>query len=161
MDFISACECLSWGKSGTFGGLTRICTGRVQSGWTKVEIPTFAENSAAKMGHPLPVLLACVHDCRGIAWSFLCGSRRAALSVLHKIEEGLVDAAVVGEFGVEGGGHGASLPDGDGVGAFGSNHFHTGADAGDFWGADEDHFERRFSEQALGDGGAGLRPEAV
>src|ERR1700686_3260144 len=104
MDFISACECLSWGKSGTFGGLTRICTGRVQSGWTKVEIPTFAENSAAKMGHPLPVLLACVHGFRGIAWSFLCGSRRSALSVFHKIEEGPGGGG--GGGGVRGGGGG-------------------------------------------------------
>lgn len=54
-----------------------------------------------------------------------------------------MDADVVGKFGVECGGHGASLPDSDGVGAFGGEDFDSFAEAFDLGGADEDHFERR------------------
>ena len=65
------------------------------------------------------------------------------LSIFDEIEEGLVDAGISGKFGMECGRHGSSLPDGDGVGAFGGEDFDAFADALDFGGADEDHFERR------------------
>ena len=56
-----------------------------------------------------------------------------------------MDAGIVGEFGMEGGGHGGSLPDGDrGCLAFGGDDFDAGADMLDFRGADEDHFQRRL-----------------
>ena len=55
-----------------------------------------------------------------------------------------MDASVVGEFGVERCGHHCSLPDCNWVfvAAFGGDDFDAGADALDFWGADEDHFQR-------------------
>ena len=56
---------------------------------------------------------------------------------------------IVGEFGVEGCGHGSSLPDGDRVRSFGGDDFDGGSDAGNLWGADEDHFERGFSHPLL------------
>src|SRR3984885_5385484 len=63
-----------------------------------------------------------------------------------QIEEGLVNASVVGKFGVEGGGHDSSLADRYRIFAFGGEDFHVGAEAFNFWGTDEDHFERRGSE---------------
>src|SRR5208283_1113110 len=54
-----------------------------------------------------------------------------------------------GEFGMEGGGHDSSLPDCYRIGAFSGEDFHAGTDAFNFWGADEDHFERRRSELAV------------
>src|ERR1700688_1051978 len=55
-----------------------------------------------------------------------------------------MDAGIVGEFRVKGRGHGSSLPDGDRIGAFGGDDFDARADAGNFWGTDEDHFEWRL-----------------
>ena len=57
-----------------------------------------------------------------------------------------MDAFVVGEFGVEGGGHGFALADGDGVFVFtfGSENLDTFSEVNDFRGADENHLERRF-----------------
>src|ERR1700691_6276032 len=63
----------------------------------------------------------------------------------YQVEEGLMDAGVGGEFGVEGGGHGSSLGDGDGVVPFCREHFYFVSDAFDLGRADEDHFERRVS----------------
>jgi hypothetical protein len=42
---------------------------------------------------------------------------------------------------MEGRSHDSSLPDGDGVCTFGGEDFHVGANALDFWSADEDHLE--------------------
>ena len=53
-----------------------------------------------------------------------------------------MDAGVVGKFGMEGCGHRASLPDSDGIVAFGSVYFDAGADVLDLGGADEDHLQR-------------------
>ena len=55
-----------------------------------------------------------------------------------------MDTGVCGKLGVESGGHGFSLPDDDGVGAFPGEDFDAFADALDFRSADKDHFERRF-----------------
>lgn len=63
------------------------------------------------------------------------------LSVFDEVEEGLMDAGVRGQFGVERGGHGFSLPDGYGIGTFSSEDLHAFADAFDFRCANEDHFE--------------------
>jgi len=71
--------------------------------------------------------------------------------VRDQIEKGLVDASVVGEFGVEGGGHGSSLADRDGIGAFRSEDFDAFADVLDFGGADKDHFQRRTAEKTFAD----------
>lgn len=70
-------------------------------------------------------------------------------AVGYEIEEGLVDAGVVGEFGVECGGHGSSLPDGHGVGAFGGENFDAFTDVRDFRSTDEDHFQRRLGKLAV------------
>jgi hypothetical protein len=65
-----------------------------------------------------------------------------------------MDAGVVGEFGVEGGGHGPSLPDGYGsfVGALGGENFDALADVDNLGSTDEDHFQRGITEPALADG---------
>lgn len=62
-----------------------------------------------------------------------------------------MDALVVGEFGMEGCGHGSSLPNRDRVVSFGGDDFNVGADAFDFRGADENHFQRRTGKPALAD----------
>src|SRR5580700_10663756 len=56
-----------------------------------------------------------------------------------------MDAGVFGEFGVESGGHRASLPDCDWnfIFAFGGDYFDLRAELLDLRGADEDHLERR------------------
>ena len=77
-----------------------------------------------------------------------------------------MDAGVAGKFGVEGGGHDSSLPDGDRVGTFGGDYFYPFSDVLDFGGADEDHFERcgarRFSsQQAFADGAVDLAAVGV
>jgi len=60
-----------------------------------------------------------------------------------------VDAGVVGEFGMESGGHHSSLPNRYRIFAFGGEDFHAGADALNLWRTDEDHFERRASQLSL------------
>ena len=67
-----------------------------------------------------------------------------------------MDAGISREFGVEGGGHGSSLPNGDGVFAFGGDYFYTFANVLDFGSADKDHFQRRSAEQAFADGAVDL-----
>src|ERR1700733_109014 len=55
-----------------------------------------------------------------------------------------MNASVLGEFGMEGGGHYCSLANRNWIfiAAFGGNDFDARADALDFGGADEDHFQR-------------------
>ncbi len=72
-----------------------------------------------------------------------------------------MDARVVGEFGVEGGGHGASLPDSDRIGTFGGDDFDAGADMLNFRSADKYHFQRAICEQALADGAVDLTSVGV
>src|SRR5579863_8317754 len=55
-----------------------------------------------------------------------------------------MDASIFGEFGVEGGSHGSSLPNGDGVGAFGGENLDSFSDMRDLWSADENHFQWGF-----------------
>ena len=62
-----------------------------------------------------------------------------------------MDAGIVGEFRVEGGGHGSALTDRYGIGALGRDDFDTCSDVLDFGGADEDHFQRRAAEKTLAD----------
>ena len=64
----------------------------------------------------------------------------------YQLQERLVDAGIVREFGVESCGHGSSLPDRDWVCTVGGENFDAGADAGNPGGTDEDHFQRRVSE---------------
>ncbi len=60
-----------------------------------------------------------------------------------------MDAGIVGEFRMKGGGHGSSLPDSDGIGAFRSEDLDAFADLRNLGSADEDHFQRGISEQTL------------
>jgi hypothetical protein len=66
-----------------------------------------------------------------------------------EIEEGLVDTGVVGEFGVECGGHRSTLPDRHGVGALGGKDFDAFSDVRNFGSTDEDHFQRRLGEPVV------------
>ena len=66
-----------------------------------------------------------------------------SMASADEIEEDLVDARVVGEFGMKGRGHDSSLPDGYRVVAFSSDDFDSRPDALDLWSADENHFQRR------------------
>jgi hypothetical protein len=70
--------------------------------------------------------------------------RSGLLAVADQIEEGLVDARVVGEFGMEGRGHDSSLPNGYRVVALSSDDFDSRPDALDLWSADENHFQWRI-----------------
>jgi hypothetical protein len=85
----------------------------------------------------------------------------------HQVEKDLVDARVVGELGMESGGHGPSLPNGHGsfIAAFSGEDFNALSHVLDFWGADEDHFQRRiarFQDQpTLADGAVDLASVGV
>ena len=80
-----------------------------------------------------------------------------------------MEAGVFGQFGVEGGGHGAALADGNGIGAFSGEDFDAFADTLNFRGADENHFEGRFGglvgkageQLALADGAVDLASVSV
>ena len=69
-----------------------------------------------------------------------------------------MDAGVVGEFGVEGGGHGSSLPNSDGslIAAFGGQDFNAFSDMLDFGSADENHLQWGIAEETLADGAVDL-----
>jgi len=74
-----------------------------------------------------------------------------------------VDARVVAELGVEGGGHDSSLADGDGIFIFalGGEDFHARADTFDLGSADENHLDWRlaellFDKSAFADGAVDL-----
>jgi len=60
-----------------------------------------------------------------------------------------VNAGIFRELRMEGGGHGSSLPDGDGIWAFGGEDLYAFSDMRDFGSANENHFQRRFVEFAL------------
>lgn len=74
-----------------------------------------------------------------------------------------MDAEVGGHFGVEGGGHGSSLPDEDGVFVAGGEDFDGRAGAFDARGADVDLFEGATGEFGFGgeDGGVDLAAVGV
>src|ERR1700741_5188971 len=74
-----------------------------------------------------------------------------AVAVSDEIQKGLMDACVVAQFRMKGGRHGLSLPHGDGIMAFGRDHFDSRAHALDFWRADEDHLQRRVAQLACAD----------
>jgi hypothetical protein len=85
---------------------------------------------------------------------------------IYEVEEGLVDAGIVREFGMESGGHGSSLPDGDRICAFGGHDLNAFSDVLDLGGADEDHFERRtfevpLNQSAFADGAVDLASVGV
>ena len=69
------------------------------------------------------------------------------------VEEELVDAGVVGELGVEGGGEDVAGADEGGVAVAGGEGLDAGAGAGDAGGADEDHLDGAAGEGGFGDGG--------
>ncbi len=60
-----------------------------------------------------------------------------------------MDAGIFGEFRMEGRSHSSSLPDGDGVGAFGGEDLHAFSHMGNFGRADEDHFQWGLVEFAF------------
>src|ERR1700761_6165031 len=62
------------------------------------------------------------------------------------VDEELMDAAVSGEFGMEGGGEDAALADEDGEAIAAGKDFDIGTGFNDAWGADEDHLERLGTE---------------
>ena len=80
-----------------------------------------------------------------------------------QVEEELVDAEVVAQLGVEGGGEEMALTDQDGEVVAGSEGFDLGAGAGDAGGADEDHLEGGAGEFGGGgeDGGVDLAAVGV
>src|SRR4051812_28039321 len=65
------------------------------------------------------------------------------LAVVDQFQEQLVDAGVIGEFGMESGGHRSSLPHDHGIRAFGREHFNALAYLGNFRSTDENHLQRR------------------
>src|SRR5579862_3569601 len=75
-----------------------------------------------------------------------CAVALRPLAVRNQLEESLVNPRVVGELGMESGGHRSSLPDHDGIGSFGRQHFDIIADVGNFGCADKHHFEWRFRQ---------------
>src|SRR5580692_8980639 len=62
----------------------------------------------------------------------------------HYVEKCLMDAGIIGEFGMESGSHRSSLPDGYGssIGTFGGEDFDALAHVDNLGSADEDHFQR-------------------
>jgi hypothetical protein len=78
------------------------------------------------------------------------------MAVLNQIEEGAMHARVVGKFRMESGSHHSSLPDGDRIGALGSNHLHVRSYALNFWCADENHLQWRVSQFASANGAVDL-----
>src|SRR5277367_1821779 len=64
----------------------------------------------------------------------------------HQIQKYLVNARIVGEFGMERGRHGASLLNGYGsiIVTLGSDNFYAFPDMLDLRGADKNHFQRRL-----------------
>src|SRR5271169_5811881 len=82
---------------------------------------------------------------------------------MNDVEEKLVDAGVIAEFGVEGGGEEMGFADEDGEAVAGGEGFDFGSGVGDAWGADEDHFEGAAGEFCGGgeDGGVDLASVSV
>src|SRR5882762_5017504 len=58
-----------------------------------------------------------------------------------QVEKRLMHARVVGEFRMECRSHYSSLPHGDGIAAFGGDHFNAVTHSLDFRGANEHHFD--------------------
>ena len=83
--------------------------------------------------------------------------------VFDKVQEELVDAEIVAEFGVEGRGQNVALADEDGEVFAGGEDFDLGTCARDAGCADEDHLELRAGERGgLGeDGGVDLAAVGV
>src|SRR5579859_73514 len=73
-------------------------------------------------------------------------------AILDQFQEGLVNAAVIGQFGVEGGGHGFALTNYHRVLTFRGEDFDLRAEALDFRCANEDHFDGRTREETFADG---------
>lgn len=86
-----------------------------------------------------------------------------ALVFADEVEEELVDAGVVAQLGVEGGGKEVAFADEDGVGVASGEGFDFLSSAGDTGGADEDHLERAAGELGidLEDGGVDLTAVGV
>src|SRR5580692_1681313 len=82
-------------------------------------------------------------------------------STSHHVQKRLMHAGIVGKLGMESCGHNTSLPHGDRILTFGGDHFHPCADALDFRGANENHFERRISQPALTDRAVNLPPISI
>src|SRR5207249_10242394 len=83
------------------------------------------------------------------------------MTVANQVEEGAMHARVVGKFGMKGGSHDSSLPDGDGIAAFGGNDFHVWPYAFNFGCADENHLQGRISQFSGADGAVDLTAVGV
>src|SRR5437870_4270078 len=83
------------------------------------------------------------------------------MAVANQIQEGTMHTGVVGKFGMKGGSHDSSLPDGDGIAAFGGNDFHVWPYAFNFGGADENHLQGRISQFSGADGAVDLAAVGV
>ena len=83
--------------------------------------------------------------------------------VANEVQEELVDASVVAEFGVEGGSEDVSLTDEHRVRFAGGEGFYRCAGAGNTRGANEDHLEGAAGESGVGveDGGVDLAAVGV
>ena len=68
---------------------------------------------------------------------------------MDEIQEKLVNARVIGKFGMKCSGHSASLPHDNGVIAFGCDYFNPFANVGNFRGSDENHLQGRLMELAV------------
>lgn len=78
-------------------------------------------------------------------------SRQSDLAVPNQFEESTMYARIVGQFGMKSCGHGPSLPycHRNIIIAFRGDDVDAGADALDFWRADENHLERRCAQLAV------------
>ncbi len=83
--------------------------------------------------------------------------------IAHDVEEELVDAAIVGEFGMKGGGKDAAGADEDGIVVAAREDFDVGAEARDTRRADEDHLHGAAGERGgrVEDDGVVLAPVGV
>ena len=82
----------------------------------------------------------------------------------NQVEEGPVNAGVVGKFGMERRCHRFSLPHGHRIVSFGRDHFDSGPNALDLGRADEHHLNRSepdFRQLAFADGAVDLAPIGI
>src|SRR5215813_9286797 len=80
----------------------------------------------------------------------------AVRAVLHQVQEGLMDAGIFREFGVEGRHHGFSLTDRNRVFSFGCDDFDARAKLLNLGSADEHHLEGCTLEQSFANGTVNL-----
>src|SRR5579863_5890761 len=82
-------------------------------------------------------------------------------AVADQIEESLVEARGSAQLGVESRGHRIALPDGDWIFFLCGYDFDAGAETLDLGGTDENHFDRRSTEDPFTDGAVDLAAVGV